>query len=507
MKKKTWILVGFIALKFLLQFLVLSPEYDLHRDEYLYLDQAQHLAWGYVSVPPVTSWISSVIYALGNSVFWVKFFPALFGALTLLVIWKTIETLKGGLFALVLGATCVLFSALLRLNTLYQPNSLDILCWTTLFFVIINYFNTERPKWLFIAAVVFAIGFLNKYNIVFLMLGLLPAILLTAQRKIFVQKKLYLAVVLALMLILPNLIWQYNNDFPVIRHLGELAETQLVHVDRFGFLQSQLHFFIGSLFVWVSGLYALLFYRPFRKYRPFLGAFFFTLIIFIYFRAKDYYAIGLYPIYIAFGAVFLGHLLKEGWKKYVRPVALAIPLLVFIPIFPYAFPNKSPEYIIRHASIYKKYGLLRWEDGKDHTLPQDYADMLGWKELARKVDSIYIHLPNADQTLVLCDNYGQAGAINYYTQQGIQAVTFNADYINWFNLDRNYVNLIRVKDYGEKDSEFEETGPFFDTSVVADSITNRHAREYKTWIFAFTGAKIDVNNRIKSEIAEVKDYN
>src|SRR5690606_234240 len=97
------------------------------RDEYLHLDLGQHLAWSYLSVPPVTSWISYIIYLLGNSIFWVKFFPALFGALTILVIWKTIEELKGNLFALVLGATCILFSALLRLNTLYQPNSLDVL--------------------------------------------------------------------------------------------------------------------------------------------------------------------------------------------------------------------------------------------------------------------------------------------------------------------------------------------------------------------------------------------
>ena len=111
-------------MKFALQYILLSPEYELQRDEFLHLDQANHLAWGYFSVPPITSWISSIIKLLGNSVFWVKFFPALFGALTITVVWKTIEELKGNTFALILGATCVLFSALLRLNTLYQPNSL-----------------------------------------------------------------------------------------------------------------------------------------------------------------------------------------------------------------------------------------------------------------------------------------------------------------------------------------------------------------------------------------------
>lgn len=506
MTKKTLILFGFIFLKFLLQYIVLSPDYDLQRDEYLYLDQAHHLAWGYLSVPPVTSWISSIIYLLGNSVFWVKFFPSLFGALTILMVWKTIEELKGNLFALILGATCILFSALLRLNTLYQPNSFDVLSWTAFYFVIIKYFNTEKPKWLFVAAIVFALGFLNKYNIVFLLLGLLPAILLTDQRKIFIQKKLYIALFLGLLFILPNLLWQYNNNFPIVHHLKELADTQLVNVDRLGFLKSQLLFFLGSLFVIVFSIYALLFYKPFRKYKPFFWTFFFTLILFLYFKAKDYYAIGLYPIYISFGAVFLANLLNEGWKKYLQPVAIAIPVLIFIPIFNIAFPNKSPEYIIEHSSKYKELGLLRWEDGKDHLLPQDYADMLGWKELAKKVDSIYSKIPKPIQTLILCDNYGQAGAINYYTKQGIKAVSFNADYINWFNLDRQYINLIRIKNYKEKDNEFKETSPYFNSAILADSITNKYAREYKTMIFVFKTAKVDVNKRIKSEIEEVKNY-
>ena len=506
MTKKVLILAGFIILKFLLQYILISPEYDLQRDEYLHLDLGHHLAWGYLSVPPLTSWISRIIYLLGNSVFWVKFFPSLFGALTILVVWKTIEELKGNLFALILGATCVLFSALLRLNTLYQPNSFDVLSWTAFYFIIIKYFNTKKIKWLFAAAIIFAFGFLNKYNIVFLLMGLLPAILLTKQRNIFSQKKLYFAILFGLFFIAPNILWQYNNDFPVIHHLNELADTQLANVDRLDFLKSQLLFFIGSLFVIISALYALLFYKPFKKYRTFFWTFFFTLIIFLFFKAKDYYAIGLYPVYISFGSIFIAHILKDGWKKYLQPIAIIIPVLIFIPIFNIAFPNKSPEYIVKHSKNYKELGLLRWEDGKDHLLPQDYADMLGWKELAKKVDSVYSKFPNPRQTLVLCDNYGQAGAINYYTKQGIKAVSFNADYVNWFNLDRKYINLIRIINYNEKDDELKETSPYFKTSVLADSITNKYAREFKTMIFVFSGAKVDINKRIQNEIEEVKNY-
>ncbi len=104
MNKKTIILFGFIITKFALQYLLINPEYDRQCDEYLHPDQANHLAWGYISVPPVTSWASYIIKLLGNGFFWVKFFPVLFGALTIVVAWKTIEELKGKLFASVLGS-------------------------------------------------------------------------------------------------------------------------------------------------------------------------------------------------------------------------------------------------------------------------------------------------------------------------------------------------------------------------------------------------------------------
>lgn len=506
MTKKTLILIGFIVAKFLLQYFLFNPQYDLHRDEYLHLDQADHLAWGFQSVPPLTSWISFLIKLLGNGIFWVKFFPALFGALTIVVVWKTISALNGNLFALVLGATCILFSALVRINFLLQPNSFDVLCWTSFYFVLIKYIKSENVQWLFVAGLVFAIGFLNKYNIVFLIIGIFPAVLLTDLRKVFTKKECYLAITFSLLIVLPNLIWQYNNGFPVFAHLKELADTQLVNVNRIDFLKEQLLYFMGALPVIAASLYALLFYKPFTKYRLFFGAFILTLAVFLYFKAKGYYAIGLYPIYISFGAVFLGDILSVGWRKYLRSIVIALPVLLYIFLFKLVFSIHAPDYYVNNNNKYRELGMLRWEDGKDHLLPQDFADMLGWKELATKVEAAYNSLPNKEQTIIVCDNYGQAGAINYYTKnKNIKAVSFNADYINWFNISAKIENFIRVKEFEGSSEELKETGPFFEKSYIADSITNSLAREFRTTIFVFTNPKFDINQKLKKELDKKKN--
>lgn len=505
MKTNHLVLVGILALKFTLQALLIHPVYDLQRDEYLHLDQGLHLAWGYISVPPMTSWFSFLIQSLGGGVFWVKFFPAVFGALTLILVWKMIEKLDGHLFACLLGTSALLISPLLRINTLYQPNSFDIFFWTLAFYILVRWIQTHESRWIYTAAITFALGFYSKYNILILVAALLPAILLSSHKKIFLNKHLYIAIALTGVLILPNLVWQYQNDFPTLRQLRELAGTQLAHVDRAGFLKDQLLYFINSLFIIVIAFAGFIFYSPFKPYRVIGITYLVAMALFIFFRAKSYYALGLYPVLLAFGSVYFTYLTTTGWKKFLRPAALAILVLLFIPFILIGFPNKSPDQIKSNLQLYRDFGALQWEDGKEHHLPQDFADMLGWRELAQKVDAVVDTIRNKEQTLVLCDNYGEAGAINYYSRhKHMNAVSFNADYINWFDLDITILNVIRVIEKQEVQKEIDDITPLFSSVSRAGAIENPDAREYGTTIIVFKDAKVDINALITKEIEEVK---
>lgn len=204
----------------------------------------------------------------------------------------------------------------------------------------------------------------------------------------------------------------------------------------------------------------------------------------MYLKAKGYYAIGLYPIFISFGSVYLQYLLSTGWKRYLKPISVLVIVIAFLPIFKIAFPIEPPNITAQHSQLLKKLGLLRWEDGKDHILPQDYADMLGWSELARKTDSVFNSITNMENTLVLCDNYGQAGAINYYsTYRQIGAVSMNADYINWFPLNTMKIkNVILVQDTSDTDKERKREREFFTSVALCGKIENIYAREKGTAI-------------------------
>lgn len=484
MAKKTIFLYLFLILKLVLPLLLIDAGYDLHRDEYLHLDQAKHLSWGYYSVPPLTSIFSWIILQLGNGVYWVKFFPALFGALTLLVVWKTIELLRGELFALSLGAIAIIFSAITRINILFQPNSLDILCWTLFYFTITKYIKNEKKIWLLYACIVFTLGFYNKYNIVFLILGFLPATIFSHHRKIFKEPSFSTIILLALLLISPNIIWQFQHKLPVIDHLKSLSETQLVFINRIDFFKEQLLYFIGSIFILIAAFISFFTYTPFYRYRIFLRSFIFTFLLFIIFKAKGYYTIGLYPILLAFGSVFIEKFLSKGWKYKLRPIALALPIITFVPIIKIGFPIQSPANMQRNIEGFGDIGLLRWEDGKTHTLPQDFADMLGWKELSKKVDSANTLINDSNNTIVLCDNYGQAGAVNYYTKyKNTPAFCLEDDYYTWFLQSHKEIKNVVLVKTANAEIDLNEEKIFFKTVIPFSMIENAYARELGTTIY------------------------
>ena len=479
-------LLFFCLAKFVLQYSVVNPVYDLHRDEYLYLDQGNHPAWGYVSVPPFTSWIAFIIQHLGNGIFWVRFFPALFGTLTLIVCWFIVAELGGGLKARIVTAIALICSVLSRLDILFQPNSFDVLSWTTIYFLLIRYVHRKENKWLLFTGIAAAIAFLNKYNVAFLLAGLFAAFLLTKERSIFRNRFLYYALGIAIIILLPNLIWQIQNHWPFVHHMKELARTQLQYVNPKDFLLFQVLFFIGSITIIIASFIGVAVYIPLKPYRFIAISYVCTLLIFLYLQGKNYYTIGLYPVLIAVGSAYLDEAFTKNWKRLLLPFFAIINVIVFILLFKILFPVLTPEQIRANPEPFQKLGLLKWEDGRDHLLPQDFADMMGWKEMADKTFKVYQQLPDSvkSKTLVIADNYGEAGAINFYNHGKMNAVSMNADYIRWFP-KHPYNTIIAIK---TRNAIIEPVYlQLFQSITFQDSVQNQWARERGTSIYLIKG--------------------
>lgn len=477
-----WVLLFSVAAFIML--LVTYNNLGLHRDEFLYLALGRHLATGYWSNPPLIGIIAGVSQLLPvNSFLAVRIISALCGALLVFMTGLITREFGGNKYARILACVSVMSSVVfLRAYSMFQPVPFDILFWTLTLYFFLRYVKTEKKTNLLLVGVFIGLGMLNKYMMVFLVTGLMLTTLITPYRRLWKEKFFWFAVAIAFVIFLPNLIWQIRHHFPVAFHMNELARTQLVHVNRADVLVEQLLLFFGSTIVWIGGLIWLLGYKSAHRFRIFGYVFLCIIVMIVILRGKSYYTAGLYPFYIAAGSVFWEQVAK---KNILRIILTGIIIILNLPLVPGGIPVGSKTFLADYFKrMYERTGvdvLLRWENGKLHSLPQDYADRLGWDELGNVINNIYDTLACGDTLTVFCENYGQAGAVEYYAaNRNLQVVSFSDSYILWVPdkvpEDKNTFLYINNELGSDVDSLFVRIDS-------VGSITDSFAREYGTTVF------------------------
>jgi dolichyl-phosphate-mannose-protein mannosyltransferase len=503
----TSILILLAFVKFILPFILQNSFYQLHRDEYLYLAEGHHPAWGFMEVPPMMSILASITNLFGGGMFWVKLWPALFGAFTFFLVGRIVLLLGGKAFALILAWFPFVLDGYMRLFFLFHPNFLDVFFWTAMAYSIFRYIQNGRIKWIYFFGVSAGLGMMSKYSVAFFLASLLAGLLVTRHRKIFLNKHLWFSLAIALLIFLPNLIWQYNHRFPVITHMQKLQEQQLQFVDPVSFVISQFLMNLPCVYIWIAGLLFVMFNLQGRPYRVFAWAFLFVIALLIALRGKDYYALGAYPILFALGAYHLEQLtaVRLRWMRYVLGIFTILLGLFGLPlILPVARPEALAKYYA--ATGINKAGFFKWEDQQYHPLPQDFGDMIGWRELAEKTGSVYKQLPAAVQnkTMVYCRGYYTAGALNYYRKSaGLPEVySDNASFLFWMPDKYDVSNLILVARNmpASDDIVFQQ----FEKVTVKDSVDIPLFRENRTKIILFEHGNDSLNSYIEKSVYRLK---
>ena len=481
-------LVYLLALvKFIFPYVVQNGVYEPHRDEFLYLAEGRHLAWGYFEVPPMISVFGYLTNLLGGSLFWIKFWPSLFGALTYFLVAKLIRLFGGGWFALVLGFIPFVLGYYVHVHFMLQPNFLEMFFWTLMAYGLINYVHTGKKSGLYIAGIALGLGMLSKYSISFFAFGLLAGLLFTKERKIFLNRHFYYAMVVALFIFMPNLVWEWVHGFPFFEQMKELKAQQLQNVSQWTFLADQLLFNLPCIFIWLSGLYWLGFSAAGKPYRFVGWAGILAIVIITISHGKGYYGMPAYPVLFGFGAVCLERWTagKLNYWRYAMVVfSITVGFYFDAVTLPFLPQPQLAAYYEDH-SLFKRTGFLQWEDMKDHPLPQDFADMLSWREMTVKVARLYNSLDSSEKrkTMIDCDNYGEAGAIDYYgPKHGLPSpMSHGASYLFWTPRDFNKRDIFILVTDNRKEI-YEDFIKEFQYAAIADSITNPNAREFGSYI-------------------------
>ncbi len=396
----------------------LITPYEFHRDEFLYFAMGTHLRLFHMDFPPLIALLSETVRAVGGtSLFAFRMVPAIAGSVVLLLALLIVRELGGGRLAQVLTAFAIIFNPLfLRTANLFQPVVLDQLWWMLGFYALARLENTDEPKWWLLLGAAGGLGLLSKFSILFFGLAVLIGLLLTRRRRAFLGPWPWIAAGIALVVGAPSVIGQIALGFPLAQQMEGLHQMQLARMTFGEFVMGQALWGPAGFLLAGVGLIAFMVHPALRRYRSLGLIAAAAFVLFTLAKGKSYYVGPIYPVLCAAGAVWVDRLSQPRVRS---ALAWTISLLMVgygLGTLPFGLPVLPPEPMARYAKATGITAGVTTNRGEILPLPQDYADMLGWKEQAEAVAQVFQALTPDEQAdaVLYGGNYGEAGALDLY---------------------------------------------------------------------------------------------
>jgi len=404
-----------IALATIAAHLATGWRYGFDRDELMALEDARHLAWGYVQYPPMTAFFAWLALKLfGTSLVGFRFFAALVQAIALVLTGGMAKELGGGKWAQVTAALAgVPFC--LGGGALMQYISFDYVCWVLAAYGMVRLLSSDEKRWWLLIGAATGLGMLAKYTMGLLVAGLVVGVLATQARRHLKSAWLWAAVLLAALIFLPNFLWEWKRHFVSLDFLRFVHDRDVHTGVTNGFFLGQLELTMLALPLAVAGLW---FYFTQRRYRPLAWMYVVPLVLLVAVKGRDYYLAPAYPMLYAAGAVWAERkIVAKGVTEKNSP-----PLRISI----FEFRFSTLRRLVWLALIFDvgvaaavalpiaPVNSAWWKMAARRNIV--FPDEIGWEELTQSVAQVWQQLPAEERSRagILAGNYGELGALNLY---------------------------------------------------------------------------------------------
>jgi Dolichyl-phosphate-mannose-protein mannosyltransferase len=400
------VILGLLASALLALHVATNGQYGFHRDELATLDDARFLSWGYVAYPPLLPFVARLAVDLfGLSLVGVRLPAATAAACALFLAGMMARELGGGRWSQVLAAvTAGIAPIALLMGAMLQYVAFDYVWWVLTAYLFLRLLNSENPRWWLAIGATVGIGMMTKYTMAFLVAGIIGGVLLTPTRRQLTTPWPWAGAAVALLLFLPNLLWQAQHNFISLEFLASIHDRDVRIGRTQGYLVEQLIVSASPLTIplWIAGLWFYFFASDGRRYRLIGWLFVIPSVLLLLAQGRSYYLAPAYPMLLAAGAVVLerwSQSLAATTRRLVRGgvwVAVAVGAAVGAALMLPLAPINSGIWTVSNA------------------VHDNFAEQIGWPDLVASVAEIYAGLPAEDRagTRILTANYGEAAAIN-----------------------------------------------------------------------------------------------
>jgi 4-amino-4-deoxy-L-arabinose transferase-like glycosyltransferase len=389
-----------IAAAYVVLELAVSDRYGFQQDELYFLVASHHLAFGYVDQPPLAVLLARTTDLFGVNPTAIRILPALAGGAIVVLAARLAALFDGGRAARIIAALAVAIAPVFLAAThVGNTTPYDLLAWTVVTVCVATALLRSRPRWWLGAGLAAGIGIEDEYLILTLLAALVIGILATsAHRPVMMTRWPWLGGVIALVIWLPNLVWQLANGLPQLTMASALHEQNTSTADYVGGLPAQL-VYAGLLGIplFIAGFITLWRTTQLR----FLGvtAALVLIYVLVWIPGKVYYVDGVLPAILAAGSVS-----AEGWiararRPRARRVAIGVLATVGTALI---LPATLP--LLPSASLHTVSGATSVADG------------IGWPQLTADVAAQDAALTRAGQppTAIFTGAFAQAGALDVY---------------------------------------------------------------------------------------------
>jgi 4-amino-4-deoxy-L-arabinose transferase-like glycosyltransferase len=395
-KYKIFFLIGLFTLIRLL----VAPFFGLGVDEAHYVLYAKYLDFSYVDHPPLVGWVHApIFYLLGTNEFLARLPAILIFAATSYFAYIFLMRITRSIEASLLSVLALNCSFMLNaLGLMLLPDSLLLLLVFALIFVAERISEKNKPQDYILLGIILGLMGLAKYTSILLVPPLIIFFLIKKRYDIVFSPYMFGAALIALIMIIPVIYWNYTHDFISFRYQGN-------HV--LGTLTASVSNFAGSIAA------------QFGAYSPFL----FLIAFYGFFKSlrtpNNYLRLA-----VLFAGTIMLFFLLTSFSERTLPHWPGIFYLLFIPIGTYNLfmaPQKWKKNFLyfsigfslvltlfAYTELASKY--LTFPDYKS-----PFRDIYGFSAIASETDQLLRKNSSARLKAIAVSNWTMGSRTMYYS--------------------------------------------------------------------------------------------
>ncbi|WP_455212253.1 ArnT family glycosyltransferase [Kaarinaea lacus] len=390
--------------------LLAFTDFTLFFDEAYYWGWAQKLDFGYYSKPPMLALLIALTTSVcGDSELCVKAGALFVHPLTSLLIFAIAKTLFNARVGFFAAVTYLTMPGIALSSLIISTDVVLLFFWASSLLLFLKAMRTDHIGYWVAAGLTGGLGLLSKYNMIVFPLSVMIFLFSTQQhRSQLTRPGVYVAMIFAVVVFLPNLIWNAQHGFPTFQHTAEISKLsqKTLHFDELGaFLGGQLGVF---------------------------GLIFFPVMLYIFARAKALWKNEAYRVLICFALPFISIISLQAFfgrahANWATPTYVAGSVLVAAFLINHQRVKVWLIAVIINLmltlSVYHWHDIANALDIELTAKTDPFKRVQGWRDLAKPVEEILAQHPSA---ILLADTRDTLAQLIYYVKpHPLNAVAWN----------------------------------------------------------------------------------